>query len=610
MALADAGVPYDDVGQAYAAYCYGDSTYGQRCLYQLGMTGIPVVNVHNNCSTGSSALFLARQAVMSGVVDCALALGFEKMEKGSLGMKYTDRTPAMDLHVGAMMAGRGDWEAAPPAPQMFGNAGREHMERYGSTPEHYAWIGYKNHKHSVNNPYAQFQTEYTLDEIKDSREIFSPLTKLQCSPTSDGAGCAIVASERYVDEHDLWDGAVEIAGQAMATDFRSTFDEQSSIKVCGFDLSKAAASGRAQPGRGGHLRRRRHRAARLLLRQRADHLRGARPRSRGRGPQARRGRGDHLRRRRPGRQPVRRADLQGPPARRHRPRPVRRAHLAAARQGGQAAGGRREASRSSTTSASAARPSSPSTKGGSADGIATDELKDYRESYATFLQREVVPNYPDWHEAQIVPRALFTQCAEYGFLAMEIPDEYGGPGVDDWRFNCVLAEESVKAGVGDAMAGPLLHSDVVLPYIMQSATRRAEGALAARHRVRRVDPRHRDDRARHRLGPRRHRSQGPAARATATSSTAPRPSSPTASTPTRWWSRPARPTTSTAACRCSSSTAAWTASSAASRSRRSASTPPTPRSCSSRTSSSPRRTGSARRARASCSSSAASSPSG
>ncbi|MEA2167810.1 MAG: acetyl-CoA acyltransferase, partial [Solirubrobacteraceae bacterium] len=99
----------------------------------------------------------------------------------------------------------------------------------------------KNHKHSVNNPYAQFQTEYTLQEIKDAKEIFSPLTKLQCSPTSDGAGCAIVASERFVDEHDLWDRAVEIAGQAVATDFASTFDEKSSIKVCGFDLSKAAA---------------------------------------------------------------------------------------------------------------------------------------------------------------------------------------------------------------------------------------------------------------------------------------------------------------------------------------------------------------------------------
>ncbi|MEA2168183.1 MAG: acetyl-CoA acyltransferase, partial [Solirubrobacteraceae bacterium] len=240
MALADAGIPYEDVEQAFAGYCYGDSTYGQRCLYQLGMTGIPVVNVNNNCSTGSSALFLARQAVMSGIAECAIAIGFEKMEPGSLGMKYTDRTPAMDKHLGAMIEGRGNWEAAPPAPQMFGNAGREHMELYGSTPDHYAWIGYKNHKHSVNNPYAQFQTEYTLQEIKDAKEIFAPLTKLQCSPTSDGAGCAIIASEKYVEAHDLWDTAIELAGQSMVTDFANSFEGGSSIRVCGFEMSKAA----------------------------------------------------------------------------------------------------------------------------------------------------------------------------------------------------------------------------------------------------------------------------------------------------------------------------------------------------------------------------------
>jgi acetyl-CoA acyltransferase len=105
-ALADAGISYDDVEQAYAGYCYGDSTYGQRALYQLGLTGIPVVNVNNNCSTGSSALFLARQAVKGGLVDCALAVGFEKMERGSLGMKYTDRTPALDKHMESMFAVR------------------------------------------------------------------------------------------------------------------------------------------------------------------------------------------------------------------------------------------------------------------------------------------------------------------------------------------------------------------------------------------------------------------------------------------------------------------------------------------------------------------------
>jgi acetyl-CoA acyltransferase len=239
-ALDDAGVTYDDVEQAYVGYCYGDSTCGQRAVYGLGLTGIPVINVNNNCSTGSTALFMARQAIKGDLADCVLALGFEKMEKGSLGVKYTDRTNPIDKHAIAMFELR-EPEASPPAPQMFGNAGREHMERYGSQADHYAWIGWKNHKHSVNNPYAQFQDEYSLQDIKDAKVIHAPLTKLQCSPTSDGSGAAIVASERFVDEHDLWDRAVEIAGQALVTDMASTFEERSCIKIVGYDMSKEAA---------------------------------------------------------------------------------------------------------------------------------------------------------------------------------------------------------------------------------------------------------------------------------------------------------------------------------------------------------------------------------
>jgi acetyl-CoA acyltransferase len=240
-ALADAGVPYDTVEQAYAGYCYGDSTCGQRALYGLGLTGIPVLNVNNNCSTGSSALYLARQAVKGGIADCALALGFEKMEMGSLGVKYTDRTNPIDKHAMAMFEVR-EPEQSPPAPQMFGNAGREHMEKYGSQADHYAWIGWKNHKHSVNNPFAQFQDEYSMEDIKAAKVIHEPLTKLQCSPTSDGSAAAVVASERFVEEHGLWDQAVEIAGQAMVTDMSSTFDEGSCIKIVGYDMSKEAAN--------------------------------------------------------------------------------------------------------------------------------------------------------------------------------------------------------------------------------------------------------------------------------------------------------------------------------------------------------------------------------
>jgi acetyl-CoA acetyltransferase len=240
-AIADAGIDFGEVESAFAGYCYGESTSGQRAIYQLGLTGIPVVNVNNNCSTGSSALYMARQAVKGGLVECSLALGFEKMEKGSLGVKYTDRTNPMDKHMMRMFEVR-DPEQSPFAPQMFGNAGRDHMDKYGSSADDFAWIGWKNHKHSVNNPYAQFQDEYSLEDIKGAKMIHDPLTKLQCSPTSDGSACAIVASERFVDEHDLWDKAVEIAGQSMVTDMGSTFDDETDcIKIVGYDMSKKAA---------------------------------------------------------------------------------------------------------------------------------------------------------------------------------------------------------------------------------------------------------------------------------------------------------------------------------------------------------------------------------
>jgi acetyl-CoA acetyltransferase len=240
-ALDDAGIPYSEVEQAAVGYVYGESTCGQRAVYQLGLTGIPVYNVNNNCSTGSTALFLGKQLVEGGLADCVLALGFEKMEKGSLGAKYTDRINPMDRHFNAMVQLRG-FEAAPPAPQLFGNAGREHMEKYGSTPLHFAKIGYKNHKHSVNNPYSQFQDEYSLEQIVAAPMVHDPLTKLQCCPTSDGSAAAVLASEEFVKKHKLQDQSIEILGQAMVTDTQDTFDSKSSIKLIGSDMTRLAAN--------------------------------------------------------------------------------------------------------------------------------------------------------------------------------------------------------------------------------------------------------------------------------------------------------------------------------------------------------------------------------
>ncbi len=239
-ALEDAGIPFGAVEQAVVGYCYGDSTCGERAFYELGLSGIPIYNVNNNCSTGSTALFMAKQLVEGGLADCTMALGFEKMEKGSLGVKYTDRTNPMDKHFKLMVELRG-FAQAPGAPQMFGNAGIEHTEKYGTTAEQFAKIAQKNHHHSVNNPYSQFRDEYTLQEILDAPVIYGPLTKLQCCPTSDGGGAAILASGDFVEKHGLQAKAVEILGMSMATDFASSFDEKSCIKMVGADMTRAAA---------------------------------------------------------------------------------------------------------------------------------------------------------------------------------------------------------------------------------------------------------------------------------------------------------------------------------------------------------------------------------
>ncbi|KAI8145011.1 thiolase-like protein [Fennellomyces sp. T-0311] len=239
-ALNDAKLTYDEIEFAAVGYVYGDSTCGQRVLYQLGMTQIPIINVNNNCSTGSTALLQARNAVASGMVDCAMALGFERMFPGSLKSNFSDRTPPLD-HVHSLMTQQvGYNNNAPRAPQIFGNAGIEYMRRYGATDDHLAKIAEKNHRHSAKNPYSQFRDIYTLDQIKQSPTIYGPLTKLQCCPTSDGAGCAIVANEEFVLKHGLLDQAVEICAQVMATDSPHMLSTDA-IEWAGTDMTRRAA---------------------------------------------------------------------------------------------------------------------------------------------------------------------------------------------------------------------------------------------------------------------------------------------------------------------------------------------------------------------------------
>ncbi|HLT76822.1 MAG TPA: lipid-transfer protein [Ferrovibrio sp.] len=240
LALKDAGIGYDAVQQAYAGYVYGDSTCGQKALYRVGMTGIPVINVNNNCSTGSTALFLARQAVESGAADCVLALGFEQMKPGALGSVYDDRpSPFVEFdRVCDDIVGQPD---IPLALRYFGGAGLSHMEKYGTKLETFARIRAKASRHARNNPLALFRQEVSADDVMNAQVIWpGVMTRLMACPPTCGAAAALLVSEKFAAKHGLRSD-IRIAAQAMTTDYPSTFEARDMMQVVGADMSRAAA---------------------------------------------------------------------------------------------------------------------------------------------------------------------------------------------------------------------------------------------------------------------------------------------------------------------------------------------------------------------------------
>ncbi|MFC0218014.1 lipid-transfer protein [Pseudochelatococcus lubricantis] len=239
-ALADAEIDYDKVQQAYAGYVYGDSTAGQRALYEVGMTGIPIINVNNNCSTGSTALFLARQAVASGAADVALALGFEHMSSGAIGNTFTDRPSPFDRFDTATdeLVGHGE---IPLALRYFGGAGIAHMQQYGTRLETFAKVRAKASRHAANNPLALFRKVMTEEEVLASPTIWpGVLTRLMACPPTCGAAAAVLCSAGALQRLGLTP-QVRIRAQAMETDRPETFEARDMREVVGYGMAKAAA---------------------------------------------------------------------------------------------------------------------------------------------------------------------------------------------------------------------------------------------------------------------------------------------------------------------------------------------------------------------------------
>jgi len=236
-AVKEAGINPRLIEQAYAAYIYGDTTCGQHALYDVFQTGIPVINVNNACASGSTALFLARQAVKSGAVECALAFGFEEMQRGALGPVYTDREASIQRFSQALDSF--GCPAAPVAIRCFGAAGEYYLEKYDAKAEIFAKVSVKTRSHAVHNPYSLFDEVLSEEEVMNSPELYGGyLTRLMSCPPTCGAGAALICSEAFARRHGIGYG-VEIIGQAMATDTPETWTDP--IELVGADMTRRAA---------------------------------------------------------------------------------------------------------------------------------------------------------------------------------------------------------------------------------------------------------------------------------------------------------------------------------------------------------------------------------
>lgn len=237
-ALSDAGIALSDINQAYASYVYGDSTCGQTALYQVGMTGIPIINVNNNCSSGSTALYMARQAVESGSADCVLAFGFEEMKPGALGEHWSDRTSPFQWIYNRFAELNRDLPEGPVALKVFGAAGLEYLEKYDANPDIFGKVAVKSRQHAIQNPYSLFTNELQLDEVMNSPVVYPGLRRLMACPPTCGAAAVIVCSDSFAKKHGI-NQIVKIVAQSMTTDQPDTYEDN--LHLVGFGMTARAA---------------------------------------------------------------------------------------------------------------------------------------------------------------------------------------------------------------------------------------------------------------------------------------------------------------------------------------------------------------------------------
>jgi acetyl-CoA acyltransferase len=192
LALKDAGMTIKDIELLVCGNLFqANAMNAQRILQQIGQTGIPALNVSNACATGSTAFREAYLGVASGMYDVTMAVGVEQMGKmGLLGGGARSGGESVEGILGSGLM-----------PAVFGQAGVEHMRKYGTTIEQFAKVSVKNHKHSVHNPLSQYQVEVSLEDVLKARMVAYPNTLYMCCPTGDGAAAAILVSADKMKQH-------------------------------------------------------------------------------------------------------------------------------------------------------------------------------------------------------------------------------------------------------------------------------------------------------------------------------------------------------------------------------------------------------------------------
>lgn len=237
FALEDAGLPGDTIQQAIASYIYGETGSGQHSIYDVLQNGMPIINVNNACASGSSALFLARQAVLSGLADCVLAVGFDEMPRGAIA--FDSRVEYVGDRIDRVLDDQGYAPSEVMTPRWFGAAGQQYLEKYDASPQLFADIAVKSRQHAAASPYAIFREPITREQVMESPLVWGNyLTRLMACPPSCGAAAAVLVSDNFAREHKL-SRLVSIRGQGLVTDTAESWSD--ALNACGAGNTRRAA---------------------------------------------------------------------------------------------------------------------------------------------------------------------------------------------------------------------------------------------------------------------------------------------------------------------------------------------------------------------------------